>query len=246
MSRPRVLRLMCLAGSLASLLILARGPGQAWAETLTPASQPPAAEGASPTAQPSTYEIDLKPFAIKGYRTLHFGLTSSETRRAVAALFGPAIATALKPAAVEPGFTALRVDGAPTPEIGPARLLLVFRDDRLRAINLEQIVPGQATTAQRQRLIENARALAAGLEGRFWPPLKTVRGRPVGANDLLVFSGIDDLGNGAQVSLIGIDYVYPDTSGVMRASPKATGAAALRVLIEQDFDLRSVLRPGDF
>ncbi len=231
---------------LASLLALDCGAGRAGARTPAPAAAPPAVGGASPTAQPSTYDIDPTPFAVVGYRTLHFGMTSAEARQAVATLFGPALANALRPDAVEPGFTALRVDGARTPEIGPARLLLVFRDDRLRAINLEQIVPGQATMAQRQRLIENARTLAAGLEGRFWPPLKTVRGRPVGANDLLVFSGIDDLGNGAQVSLIGIDYDYPDKSGVMRSSPKATGAAALRVLIEQDFDLRSVLRPGDF
>jgi hypothetical protein len=32
----------------------------------------------------------------------------------------------------------------------------------------------------------------------------------------------------------------------MQSSPKAKGPAALRLLIEQDFDLRSVLRPGDF
>jgi hypothetical protein len=230
---------------LAGLLALAYGAGQAWAETPAPAA-PFAAGGASPTAQPSTYEIDPTPFVTVGYRTLHFGMTSTETRQAVAALFGPAIAKALKPDTVEPGFTALTVDGAPTPEIGPARLILVFRDDRLRAINLEQIVPGQATPAQRQGLIDNARTLAAGMEGRFWPPLKTVLGRPVGANDLLVFSGIDDLGNGVQVSLLGVDYTYPDRGGVMQSSPKATGAAALRVLFEQDFDLRSVLRPGDF
>ncbi len=232
--------------SMIVLLTLAYSPRQAWAETPPPAAPSMAAVGASPTAQPSTYEIDLKPFAIRGYRDLHFGMTAAEARQAVAAMFGPALAKALKPDGVEPGFTALRVDGARTPEISPARLLLVFRDDRLRAVNLEKIVPGEASAAQRQSLIENARTLATGLEARFWPPLKTVRGRPVGPNDLLVFSGIDDLGNGAQISLIGVDYLYPDKAGVMQSSPKAKGPAALRLLIEQDFDLRSVLRPGDF
>jgi hypothetical protein len=228
------------------LLALFGISGQVWAKASARPSPPPAADGLSPTAQPATYEIDLKPFAIKGYRDLRFGMTSSEARQATASLFGPAVANALASTAVEPGFTALMIDGAPTPEIGPARLILVFHNDRLCAVNLEQIFSDQATPAQRQILIEHARTLAAGLEGRFWPPLKTVLGRPVGANDLLVFSGIDDLGNGAQVSLIGIDYTYTDKAGVTRSSPKATGAAALRVLIEQDFDLRSVLRPGDF
>ena len=242
MSRPRAWRRHCLAG----LLALSFGLGPASVEAQVAASEPPATEGVSPTAQPSTYEIDPKPFAIKGYRDLRFGMTSAQARQATVALFGFTFANALKPTAVEPAFTALMVDGVPTAEIGTARLILVFRNDRLRAVNLEQIYSGHAAAAQRQTLIEHARTLAAGLEGRLWPPFKTVRGRPVGVNDLLVFSGIDDLGNGVQVSLVGVDYAYLDKWGVMRSSPKAPDAAALRVLIEQDFDLRSVLRPGDF
>lgn len=172
-------------------------------------------------------------------------MSPAEVRAAASKLFGAGIGAALSPTTVEPGFTAIYADDVVAPEIGPARVIFVFRDNRLRAVNLEQIVE-KPSDAQRRALIDRAAYVTAGLKGRPWPLFNVDIGNPFGPNNLLVFSGRDDFGNGVQVSLVGINYAYTGEDGVIHRSPHAKGPAALCILIEQGMQDRSYIKSGDF
>lgn len=201
----------------------------------------------SETSQPSGPPFPTHVMAITGLQSALFGMTPDAVRAAAAKDFGPRLAGALAPAAVEPGLTAIGASGTGLPYVGSGRILYVFGPDgRLCAIDLEKTAPGPASAGQRAALMDIARKTAEGFESARWKPFTLVRGRPIGLNDLVLFHGADDLGNGVEIELFGVDYAASLPNGAARRSPPAEGPAALRILLRQDIDGLAVLKPGDF
>jgi hypothetical protein len=201
----------------------------------------------SETSQPSGPPFPTHVMAITGLQSALFGMTPDAVRAAAAKDFGPGLADALAPAAVEPGLTAIGASGTGLPYVGSGRILYVFGPDgRLCAIDLEKTATGPASARQRADLLDIARKTAEGFESARWKPFTLIRGRPVGLNDLVLFHGADDLGNGVEIELFGVDYVASLPNGAARRSPQAQGPAALRILFRQDIDGLAVLKPGDF
>ncbi len=234
--------------SLATLCLgLSAAPLHAQAKDDTPpiGTRDQLLSGVSLTGQPATYALATAPELVTGYGAARFGMTPDQVRAAARTDFGAA-AGRLQPEKVEQGFTALAMDIGNTP-IGPARISYVFNaSGRLGVVNLVRTVPGNAVPAQRQALIDAAAAAAADFRGHSWKLFSTTVGKPFDSNNLLVFGAADDLGNGPEIWLLGVDYSVTLADGSQRRSPPAHGPASLRIAYVADIDSLNVIHPEDF
>ena len=201
----------------------------------------------SETGQPKGPPFPTHVMPITGLQSALFGMTPGAVRAAAAKDFGAQLANALEPTAVELGLTAIAASGSGLPYVGTGRILYVFGPDgRLCAVDLERTAAGSASASQRAALTDIASKTAEGFESARWKPFTLIRGRPIGLNDLVLFHGADDLGNGVEIELFGADYLASLPNGAARRSPPAQGPVALRILFRQDIDGLAVLKPGDF
>jgi hypothetical protein len=199
----------------------------------------------STLGQPAAAPLPTEPARITGFRSARFGMTVNEVRAAVAIDFGKA-ATALLPEVVEPGFSALATR-APVAEVeGPARLIYVFRDDHLIAVNVVRMTRVRPSDSERRQLITVAERITAQMLSKRWRPFALVRGRPVGGSQLIVFSGADDVGDGVELRLVGVGYAARAGDGQSLVVAQPSGPAALRLVFRMDIDGLAILRPGDF
>lgn len=196
--------------------------------------------------QPEAVGLPVEAARVAGFRTARWGMDESAVRTAVAADFGQGVANALAPEPVEAGFTAF---GAPAviDEIGGAgRLLYVFADGRLVAVNLVRVTSAAATPGDRQALVDTATRFVASQLAEAWRPFGLVRGRPIAADQIIVLAAADDVGDGLEVRLVGVPFVATLAAGSTWTPPAPRGAAALRIAFKQDIDALAILQPGDF
>jgi hypothetical protein len=212
----------------------------------TAVDAPPLTSGLTMIAQPTAVAPDGGAMPITGYRSARFLMTMKQVRAAAAADFGTAVATALHPVSVEPGFTALSTVAANMVGGRPAEIRYVFRDGVLVAVNLFVRTGAAPNDVERAALVDLARARAADLLGHRWRLFSTVRGRPESANAVLVAAVTDDRGNGANIELSGIAYTARFDDGSERTSPPPKGPAALRIVYARDIENRFALAPGAF
>lgn len=196
--------------------------------------------------QPATIELPTEAARIRGFRSATFGMNPAEVRDAVARDFGPTVAAALVPEAVEAGFTALASRATVDEVGGEASLLYVFTDERLVAVNLVRATGDRTTPAQRQSLIDAAGRLAGRLLSVAWRPFASVRGRPLPGGQVIVLAAADDVGDGVEVRLVGVGYDARWPDGRTASAPQPEGGTALRVVYRQDIDGLAILKPGDF
>jgi hypothetical protein len=196
--------------------------------------------------QPAAFGLPVEAAAIDGYRSARFGMSEAEVRMAVDADFGAEAGGTLSPESVEEGFTALGSAPVET-EIGRSRLLYVFDPSRrLVAVNLVRTTGDRPSPDERNALISASANVASGLLAKRWRPFAMARGRPLPNNQVIVFAAADDVGNGVELRLIGVEYEATGPDGRRFGSGPATGAAALRLVFRQDIDGLALLRPGDF
>lgn len=241
-------RLLISLATLWALLVLGLSApplhAQDTAETAPIGTRDQLLSGVSLTGQPATYALATTPELVTGYGSARFGMTPGQVRAAARTDFGAA--DRLQPQKVEPGFSALAMDISNTP-IGPARISYVFNAaGRLSVVNLVRTVPGNAVPAQRQALIDAAAATAADFRGHSWKLFSTTVGKPFDSNNLLVFGAADDLGNGPEIWLLGVDYNVTLPDGSQKRSPPAHGPASLRIAYVADIDSLNVIHPEDF
>lgn len=171
------------------------------------AAQPLLAE-ISLTAQPQKWVMRFKPYLTIGYGNARFGMSQEEVRETIAVDYALAVA-GLKDSLHEVNRTPLLslVVNELAPGPGPATITFVFGalSQKLIAINVYWLVPGVATSAQQQKLIEAASTVTAGLLEYRWPLLAVSRGIVPVPGVLLVFSGKDMAGGGVEVRLNGVD-----------------------------------------
>lgn len=175
------------------------------------------------TAQPKQWVVQFKSYSTSGYGNARFGMSQQEVRTIIGKdypLAMPGLKDTLHEVNKTPLLSLVVNELAPGP--GPATITYVFgaRSQKLIAVNVYWLVPGVASTAQQQQLIEAASAVAADLIGYRWPLLEVSRGIVPTPGVLLVFSGKDFSGGGVEVRLngVGVDIEKPNTAA---QSPEA-------------------------
>lgn len=193
--------------------------------------------------QPSSWPAPTAPAQVKGLGSATFGLPQAELARAVAADFGAATAAGLHrdDTADLLGRETWVTQRPWLTDAAPARLAFIFFAGKLVQINVDWAIPANATPAQRAALVTTAQGVAANLYASNWTVVSLRRGVRLGPDAVLVFSGEDALGRGAEIALFGMDL-----SGEGGKAPAADRGALLRVTYSADIFGRSVIRPGDF
>ena len=180
------------------------------------ASVAPAAQAAdmpfeiSLTGQPTRYLVEGRPYAITGHGSARFGMSLVEVRAAVARDYPETVSPPHEYVDPDSGAIDLTVRVAALPRVpAPTPVLLRYRfgsvSGRLVAVDVEWTTDGPSTPAQRAGLVEAARTVGATMAGWRWPPLATRRGHLLPDGTLIVFSGKDFEGAGAEIRLLGAD-----------------------------------------
>jgi hypothetical protein len=190
------------------------------------------------TAQPQKWVMRFKPYLTIGYGNASFGMSQQEVRNIIAQDYAsamPSLRDTFHEVNRTPLLSLVVNELAPGP--GPATITFVFgaRSQKLIAVNVYWLVPGVATPAQQQQLIEAASTVTAGLLEYRWPLLAVSRGIVPVPGVLLVFSGKDMAGGGAEVRLngVGVDIEKPNTTAQSLAArehrPAPPGPAQLHL-----------------
>lgn len=199
----------------------------------------------SATGQPRSFIVTGHPARIAGYGHAMFGMRVDEIMAIVATDF-PAGVPSLRDEVEQ--STRVRTLTLVVPELAPgpcpATINYVFgaASQRLIAVNIAWQFDGQATTAQRQSLVDASRTVGAGFAGSRWPPLRTTRGNVLPGGALIVFSGKDERGAGLEIRLDGVDIdLAPRQKTAAAAVPPEhriapPGPARLRVAFVADTD----------
>jgi len=184
---------------------------------------PPRYVEISLTAQPTQWVIQGKPAAVSGYGNARFGMSEEQVRAIIANDYPQALSN-LKAEQYAINHTPVMsiVVGELAPGPGPATITYVFgaSSHKLIAVNVYWLVTGVASPAQQQQLKEAASTLTAGLLGYRWPLLEVSRGIVPEPGVLLVFSGKDFAGGGAEVRLNGVD-IDIEKPNTVAQSPQA-------------------------
>ena len=253
--RPR-LRPAVLAGGALSCLVLTA----AYAQTPVPRPVSPTAPRAVTPAAPRSAATTPAPatagdYDIRGFRSANFGMTQAQTRAAVAADFGAAVAAKITES-VNPaeGTTILQVT-VPRLEPGPgaAQLTYIFgaSSKTLAHINVVWMLDGEPDANQRQSIMTAAGVLANYFQTLPNPPRSTLANNGaavVGPNTLLVYGASDRKGAGIQVVADGISYQATSADNKPANSPPPKGPATLQVSYISNTANPDVIRikPGAF
>ncbi len=203
-------------------------------------------KGFADAGQPASWPAPTGAAHVTGLGRARFGMNEAEVRAAVAADFGAEVAAKLQPDDAAAGRTAVSAPIRWMTDVAPATLAYIFERGRLVQVNCSWRVPGEASQEQRAALSKIASEVTRNLYGSSWQPFTAVRGKPLGASAVLVFSGEDVMGGGVEVVLFGVSYSLLALDGTRSTSPPPTGEAVLRVSYAADIYGRNLLRQGDF
>ncbi|BDT68279.1 hypothetical protein os1_24610 [Comamonadaceae bacterium OS-1] len=169
------------------------------------------------TAQPKKWVINGILSSVNGYGNAHFGMNSEQVLQVIGSDYPQALPSLKSDTHLSqqtPTMTIVVNELSPGP--GPATITYVFgaSSHKLIAVNVYWVVTGVAIPEQQQQLIEAASTVTAGLLGYRWPLLAVSRGIVPVPGVLLVFSGKDFAGGGAEVRLngVGVDIEKPNTA----------------------------------
>ena len=202
--------------------------------------------GFADAGQPTRWPAPSTQANVTGLGTARFGMGPEEVGAAIAADFGAEAAARLKPDDAQAGRTAIALSLPWLTDVAPATIAYVFESERLVQVNVSWAVAGDASDGQRAALAAVAANVTRNLYASFWQPFTATRGKPLGANAVVVFSGEDVMGGGVEVALFGVPYTVQKPDGSRAASPRASGEALLRISYAADIFGRNALRPGDF
>lgn len=205
--------------------------------------------GISPTGQPRNYAMTFRPYQLQGYGRARFGMTPDEVKAVIAADYAGASAPKEDIDRVTRTRTLVVMVPTLAPGPGPATLSFVFgaQSQRLAAINVYWIAPGEATAQQREAIIAAGSQVLAGLVGSYWAPMSTARGHVLAPGVVILFASRDAAGHGIEVRLDGVPLAVqrPARDGKPRPlerMPAPPGPARLRLAISADPDHPDVFR----
>lgn len=165
---------------------------------------------------------------VLGFRSAGFGMREAEVRAAIARDF-PAAAEAVTRAENSAEHTTALVVrlAALEPGPGPAQVSYVFGASSQRLVGVHVTWTSQASPSdgERDRYAVAGSQLAEYFRSLRWGPRVAVAPSPAGKNGLVLFAGVDGLGAGVELRVLGIGIVSPEG----QAGPDARGPAQLRV-----------------
>ncbi|NIJ06738.1 hypothetical protein FHS31_000320 [Sphingomonas vulcanisoli] len=213
-------------------------------------AQSPAALGASPTGQPTAFQVTGLAYAVDGYGKAKWGMTTVQASAQIAADFPGA---KIDPPVEDPVLrTTLIVAHLPklAPGPGPAAVSYIFgwRSKGLMHVNVDWSFD-HAVAADRATLTEAAKAVVADFISYYWKFLSVERGIAVGPNALSLFGAAGVKGGLVEVRLQGVGYqlIRPDGSRADLPPPSDGVPAILHIGFAQSAtpDIYRI-QPGDF
>ncbi len=179
-------------------------------------------------AQAAPAAPDARPLhELSGFRSARFGMNEDQVRAAVAHDFKE-YAALLEPARHPDARYAMLVLPLPSLEPGPgaAGVTYIFaaKEHKLVQVNVLWSTTDNPGVAERARMATAGTQLADYFRALRWRPGAATMGVPLGANGLVLFSGIDPHKAMVEVSLTGVPLQGRDG----KAAP-AEGPAKLRV-----------------
>lgn len=223
----------------------------ALAPAMGSAQQPQQRVELSLTGQPDSFFVEGGAYVVTGYGKARFGMTVEEVRALIGAEYPAALPTLRDE--VHP-VDRTRDIGIVVPAVapgpGPATINFVFgaTSRRLIAVNVYWLASGNPSDAERQRLVDAAKVLAAGVSGYRWPFLSTARGHVVAPGRVIVFVGKDEAGAGIEIRLDGValDIERRQAPGAQPLPPERRaappGPAQLRISFVANVDRPDVYR----
>ena len=164
---------------------------------------------------------------LSGFRSARFGMDEDQVRASVARDFKD-YAALLQPARHPDARYAMLVLPLPALEPGPgaAGVTYIFaaKEHKLVQVNVLWSTPDKPGDADRARMATAGAQLADYFRALHWRPDAATMGVPLGANGLVLFSGIDPHKAMVEVSLTGVPLQGKDG----KVAP-ADGPARLRV-----------------
>lgn len=167
---------------------------------------------------------------IKGFRSAHFGMSEAEVRAAIARDF-PAQAAHVQHTDFPTGGVRALVLPLPAlePGPGPAGVTYLFGagERKLMQVNLLWTTGAKPADAERSRLLTAGVQLTEYFRVMAWRPKAATMGVPLGANGLVLFSGIDPKDAMVEVSVTGVAIRGKDGASVAPEGPAKLRVAYL-------------------
>ncbi|MCD2511829.1 hypothetical protein [Comamonas endophytica] len=215
------------------------------------------AVGISFSGQPTSFLVQSEPYAVQGFGRARLGMSMDEVKASIAADYPQVISTREDDNAVDRTRSMAILVPALAPAPGRATISFVFghRSQRLAAINIAWVLEGEPSAAQREALLAAGTQLTSGLVGYQWDVGSFIRGHVPAPGTLIMFSGRDAQGGGAEVRLDGValDMEQRIASAGAPARPAVKvpapgGAARLRYSLVSQVERPDVYRlvPGSF
>lgn len=211
------------------------------------------AVGISFTGQPTSFLVQSAPYVVQGFGRARLGMTMDEVKAAIAADHPQVISTKEDANAVDRTRSIAILVPALAPAPGRATISYVFghQSQRLAAINISWVLEGEPSAAQRKALLAAGTQLTGELIGYQWSVGRFIRGHVPGPGTLVMFSGQDEQGGGAEVRLDGMALAMEQRIAHADAParpavqvPAPPGAARLRYSLVAQVDRPDVYRPA--
>jgi hypothetical protein len=197
------------------------------------------------------FDVTGKTYAVDGYHSAKWGMTTTQVRQSVAKDFPDA---KIGVDVVDPVTHAVMVviivpHLAPGP--GPMAITYMFgaNTKKLFHVNLDWQAEN-ATAVDQSALTEAGSQVVANFLGYYWKLLSVARGIPAGPNALILFAGAGEAGGNVEVLLQGVGYSLKTAKGetLVLPPPTAPTQALLHVAFSQSEKPVDVyaIKPGEF